>query len=274
MAAWAVVGARLTHDVETAAGLRQWELLRGPERELGLRSSWNLVAERYVVDDDFVHSLREDGCEVGVHGLRHDGKDLGSPRLLRVRLPAMRRAAERWGAAGFRSPATHRRWEWMPKLGFDYDSSYPDTDRYEPQPGGCCTMLPFFNAGMVELPITLPQDHTLFALLGCRDGKLWHEKLRHIRDRGGMALVLTHPDYASNPALADAYRELISSVHRDPTLWHALPRDVAEWWRQRAASSLRGSPDGWRVTGPACNAGRVRFGPIPIPSRAALTATG
>jgi hypothetical protein len=267
---WTLV---LTHDVETAAGLRQRELLRGPERELGLCSSWNLVAERYAVDDDFVRSLREDGCEVGVHGLRHDGKDLGSSRLLRARLPAMRRAAQCWGAVGFRSPATHRRWEWMPLLGFDYDSSYPDTDRYEPQPGGCCTMLPFFNGEMVELPITLPQDHTLFALLGCSDGGLWQEKVRHIREHGGMALVLTHPDYASNSALADAYRELISSVHRDPTLWHALPRDVAGWWRQRAASSLRGSADGWQIIGPASGAGRVRLGPITAPPRAALTAT-
>jgi hypothetical protein len=266
---WALV---LTHDVETAEGLRQRELLRGPERELGLRSSWNLVAERYVVDDNVVRSIRDDSCEVGVHGLRHDGKDLGSSRLLHRRLPAMRRAAQRWGAVGFRSPATHRRWDWMPRLGFDYDSSYPDTDRYEPQPGGCCTVLPFFNEEMVELPITLPQDHTLFALLGHGDGELWREKVRHIRDHGGMALVLTHPDYASNPALADAYRELISSVHRDPTLWHALPREVAEWWRQRAASSLRGGPEEWRVEGPAYGAGRVRFGLLPLPSQPALRA--
>ena len=254
---WALV---LTHDVETEVGLRQRELLRGPERALGLRSSWNLVAERYAVDDDIVHALAAEGCEIGVHGLRHDGKDLGSRRLLRRRLPAMRRAADRWGAVGFRSPATQRRWEWMPGMGFAYDTSFPDTDPYEPQPGGCCTILPFFNDELVELPITLPQDHTLFALLGQRDGLLWQDKARYIRDRGGMALVLTHPDYASDPAVADAYRKLIGSVHTDPTLWHALPREVAEWWRRRATSFLRRGPEGWRIDGPATGEGRVRFG--------------
>ena len=161
----------------------------------------------------------------------------------------------------------------MPRLGFDYDSSYPDTDPYEPQPGGCCTVLPFFNGEMVELPITLPQDHTLFALLGRGDGDSGRRRRATSASTGGMALVLTHPDYASNPALADAYRELISSVHRDPTLWHALPRDVAGWWRQRAVSSLRGSPDGWQITGPASGTGRVRLGPVPAPPRAALTGT-
>ena len=41
----------------------------------------------FVFHDHLVRSLRDDGCEVGVHGLRHDGKDLGSRRLLRRRLP-------------------------------------------------------------------------------------------------------------------------------------------------------------------------------------------
>jgi hypothetical protein len=63
---------------------------------------------------------------------------------------AIRQYANRWGAVGYRSPATHRRWEWMPLLGFEYDSSYPDTDPFEPQPGGCCTWLPYFNDGLVE----------------------------------------------------------------------------------------------------------------------------
>ena len=86
------------------------------------------MPERYAVDDELVRRLGEAGCEVGVHGLRHDGRDLESLRTLRRRLPEMRRWAERWGAVGFRSPATHRVWDWMPMLGFDYDSSYPDTD--------------------------------------------------------------------------------------------------------------------------------------------------
>jgi hypothetical protein len=52
----------------------------------------------------------------------------------------------------------------MASLPFEYDSSYPDTDPFEPQPGGCCSWLPYFNGPLVELPITLPQDHTLFVI--------------------------------------------------------------------------------------------------------------
>lgn len=252
---WALI---LTHDVETADGYRDMDLLRGPERTRGYRSSWNFVGDRYQVDDEKVRSLKDDGCEVGVHGLVHDGRDLNQ-RLLDERLPAMWEHARRWGAVGFRSPATHRGWDLMPGLGFDYDSSYSDTDPYEPQAGGCCTVLPYLNRRMVELPITLAQDHTLFTILQHRDADLWLRKARHIRERGGMVLVLTHPDYAHDQRLADGYRQLLDTFAGDETVWHALPREAAAWWRRRASSTIRADGGGWIIDGPASQDGRVRF---------------
>jgi hypothetical protein len=252
---WAMV---LTHDVETGFGRDEMELLRAPERDRGYVSSWNFVAERYEVSDETVAKVKADGCEVGVHGLRHDGRDVASERLLGQRLPAMRKHADHWGAVGFRSPATQRSWELMPTMGFDYDSSYTDSDPYEPQPGGCCTYLPFFNGDLVELPITLPQDHTLFEILQHEDGELWVSKAREIRDRRGMVLVLAHPDYAVDPRLAKGWQQLLDEFQGDETAWQALPREVASWWRDRASSELQQSPDGWTLTGPAEGRGKVR----------------
>jgi hypothetical protein len=249
----------LTHDVETEAGCRTLELLRRPERELGYRSSWNFVPLRYQVPAGVISGLQAEGCEVGVHGLMHDGRDLGSARLLAKRLPAMREYASRWQAVGFRSPATQRRWEWMPRLGFDYDSSYSDTDPYEPQPGGCCSYLPYFNQGMVELPITLPQDHTIFSILQKPDGAVWINKAQFLRERHGMVLALTHPDYAHDSRVSLGYRALLEAFHNDSTVWHALPREVAAWWRQRGCSEVRPAGDGWRIEGPAAARGRIQF---------------
>lgn len=251
---WAFV---LTHDVETAQGYHDIESLRGPERERGYRSSWNFVGARYTVSDEMVRALDADGCEVGVHGLRHDGRDLASRRSIARRLPAIRDHARRWQAVGFRSPSTQRAWELMPLLGFDYDSSYTDCDPYEPWPGGCCSYLPYFNQAMIELPITLPQDHTLFTILGHPDAELWIRKAEHIRRRGGMVLMLTHPDYAHDGRLAVGYRQLLDAFAGDGSAWHALPREVAAWWRRRAASSLRETNGEWSIDGPAAADGRI-----------------
>jgi peptidoglycan/xylan/chitin deacetylase (PgdA/CDA1 family) len=228
---WALV---LTHDVETAAGLAAIEPLRRLEERYGFRSSWNLVPERYRTPDELARELRAAGHELGVHGLRHDGRDLASRRVLGRRLLGMRAAAARWGAVGFRAPATQRRWEWMPLLGFDYDSSYPDTDPYEPQAGGCCSTVPFFNGDLVELPITVPQDHTVFEILGYEDEAVWLEKIEFLRARGRMALLLTHPDYLPEGGRAfRAYERVLARYADDATAWRALPRDVAAWWRAR-----------------------------------------
>jgi hypothetical protein len=255
---WAVV---LTHDVETAVGQARIGVMRGIERELGYRSSWNFPALRYPVDESVVAALREDGCEVGVHGAYHDGRDLESLRMIEERLPAMRAAAARWGAEGFRAPATQRRWEWMSRLGFAYDTSFPDSDPYEPQPGGCCSWWPYFNDAMVELPITTPQDHTLFTILR-RDGEAtWLDKSRALRERSGMALLLTHPDYLGTAEAAEPYRRTLLALSEDASAWRALPREVADWWRRRAASVIEPDGAGWRITGPAADEAAVRLDP-------------
>jgi hypothetical protein len=252
---WALV---LTHDIETASGRDAIDSVCAVEQTAGYRSSWNLVPERYRVQDALIEHLKSIGCEVGVHGLKHDGRDLESIRTLERRLPEIRRWAERWGAAGFRAPATHRVWEWMPKLGFDYDTSYPDTDPYEPMAGGCCSWLPFLNQGMVELPITLAQDHTVFVILR-RDESLWLEKAQLLRARGGMALALTHPDYMREAGRLRGYARFLAAFRDDPTVWTPLPREVSEWWRRRAATSLRLVDGRWQASGPAADEAAIAF---------------
>jgi hypothetical protein len=252
----------LTHDVEQQAGYENIHLLRDIELEQGFRSSWNLVPRRYEVGDDVVASLTAGGFEVGVHGLYHDGRDLESERMLRRRLPEMRTWAERWGAVGFRSPATHRSFELMPLLGFDYDSSYPDTDPYEPVAGGCCSWLPFMNDALVELPITLPQDHTLYEILRVPAAEHWCAKADAVANRGGMALLITHPDYMLDAGRLDDYRSFLMHMAARDEVWRALPRDVSAWWRRRSESSLVLHDEQWTVTGPAAADAAVALGPL------------
>jgi len=253
---WTLV---LTHDVEHQLGCDNVPLLRDIEEARGYRSAWNFVPRRYDTPDETVRDLWDRGFEVGVHGLYHDGRDLESRELLLERLPAMQNAARRWSASGFRSPATHRDWELMPLLGFDHDSSYLDTDPFEPQGGGSCTWWPFPIGDLIELPITLLMDHTLFVILR-RDERVWEEKARFLRERGGMALLITHPDYLLEQERLDVYDRFLATFEHDDTLWRALPSEVAAWWRRRNASSLTRDGAGWRIEGPAHEAA-IAFGP-------------
>ncbi|MBX3440259.1 MAG: hypothetical protein KF861_22405 [Planctomycetaceae bacterium] len=221
----------LTHDVETVEGLNQAMALADIEEELGFRSSWNLVPHKYPIDMGLISELRRRGFEIGVHGYNHDGKLFWSESTFRRRARAINAALDRFEAVGFRAPMAHRNLHWMQRLNIEYDSSCFDVDPYQAMPGGIGSLWPVVTGRFVELPYTLPQDHSLFIGLGETSDRIWEHKLAWIRRHSGMALMLTHPDYLETPARRAVYRNFLSQVRDVGGYWHALPRDLARWWR-------------------------------------------
>ncbi len=226
----------LSHDVESAEGQRLAIEIADLEEAYGFRSSFNFGAW-YDVDRGVLRELEQRGFEIGMHGLIHDRTLFSSRAAFTRQLPGLRDLADDLGAVGFRSPATHRVWEWLGELPVEYDGTIPHSDPYEPQPGGCCSLWPFFIGDVVELPYTLPQDHTLLTLLRHRTPDLWISTARSIMNRFGLVHCISHPDrgYLAEPGRRAVYGEFLEAMAERESLWHALPRDVARWWRSRDA---------------------------------------
>lgn len=238
----------LTHDVEGPAGVANIARVLDVERRHGFVSSWNFVAELYPIPPGTFDLVRDAGGEIGLHGLKHDGALFRSRQRFTETLPAIHAYLNQWGAEGFRSPATWRNADWMHELGCGYDSSFPDTDPFEPQPGGCCSIWPFFFGDVVELPITLVQDHTLFEILRRPTNQLWEEKSTWLMRHYGLINLITHPDYLlSNENLARYESFLIFLNKHRAAGWFALPRDVARWWRTRAQARCGSGDSGVRL---------------------------
>jgi hypothetical protein len=235
----------LTHDVDTAIGQEKClELLRC-EKELGFRSSFNFVPERYKVLSELRDCLIKNGFEVGVHGLCHDGKLYKSRKVFRRRAVRINQYLKEWNAVGFRSPSMHHNLEWIHDLNIEYDASTFDTDPFEPQSDGVRTIFPFWVAGdsdengYVELPYTLPQDFTSFVLNQERNTESWKQKLEWIAHSGGMALLNTHPDYmafdGNKPGIEEYpvkyYLHFLQYIKNryDGIYWHALPQQIARF---------------------------------------------
>ncbi|HEY7455838.1 MAG TPA: hypothetical protein VH703_01075 [Solirubrobacterales bacterium] len=249
--------AILTHDVEGPAGVANVGKVVEIERRHGFASSWNFVAEWYPIPDGLFDSVRAAGGEIGLHAIKHDGRLFESRARFESELPAIHRYLDEWGAVGFRSPATHRNPAWMPELGALYDSSFPDTDPFEPQPGGCCSILPFFLGETVELPITLVQDHTLWEILREQTIELWTEKCDWIVANGGLINPIVHPDYLDTPARLRMYEEFLEYLAAQRDCWHALPMEVAAWWRTRAELRLVEDGDGAHIEGDGAERARI-----------------
>lgn len=236
----------LTHDVDTARGVARCEQLMALEQELGFRSSFNFVVHDYHLPPDLRHKLVAQGFEVGVHGLEHNRKLYESADTFARHALEINSYLKEWGAVGFRSPCVYHNFEWLHGLDIAYEASAFDTDPFEPQSDGLRTIFPVHQRRVpgreyVVLPYTLPQDFTMFILFREKDISIWKEKLRWIAERGGMALLITHPDYMCFEGCqnfdeypAQLYRELLMHIKTEyeGQYWHLLPQQMASFWSQ------------------------------------------
>jgi hypothetical protein len=244
----------LTHDVEGRKGMELCKALAELEMDLGFRSSFNFVPEGEYETPSWLRSFLTDrGFEIGVHDLHHDGTLYRSKAEFSAAAKRINEHLRHWQATGFRSAFMFHNLEWLKELSVLYDASTFDTDPFEPQPDGANTIFPFWVArsdgsGYVELPYTLPQDSTLFLVLGEKTNDIWKRKLDWVARHGGMALVNVHPDYLAFGERAgraefpvDLYGEFLTHVSAEfgDKAWFALPRDVAEFVRESRFSTER-----------------------------------
>lgn len=240
----------LTHDVETAKGLKKCHRLMEIEEALGFRSSFNLVAKDYKVSEEFRRELIKRGFEIGVHGLTHKGNPFKSEPSFKKQAREINEYLKKWGSVGFRSPSMFHDLKMLHNLDIEYDASTFDTDPFEPQPDEIGTIFPVWvyseelKKGYVELPYTLPQDHLVFLIMGERKIDLWKRKLDWIVSKGGMALLIAHPDYMdfdgsnhSDKYPAELYSEFLTYVKEKYAgqYWNALPKDLARFWKENYA---------------------------------------
>jgi hypothetical protein len=236
----------LTHDVDTVKGEDRCLELMKLDKNAGFRAAFYFVPGRVRKSATIIPELKKNGFEVGVHGLLHNGKLFKSRTVFQERAAFINRFISKWEAVGFRGDCMHRELNWIHDLNILYDASTFDVDPFEPQPDGTTTIFPFnvecpiSGKRYVELPYTLPQDFTLFVIMREKNIDIWKNKLDWIAANGGMAMVITHPNYinfegnrlAIDEYRVDFYADLLAHVkHKYGNLfWHALPSEIARYW--------------------------------------------
>ncbi len=237
----------LRHDVDTQKGYDSIPLLIDIEKQYGLKSSFNIVPERYNVYPEILEYIREQGFEINVHGLKHDGKLFKDITIFNQSAVEINKYLLEWDSRGFTAPSMICNLEWLHKLNIDHSTGTIDSDPFEPDPTPSTTIFPFtvnhHNNGnfFIEMPLTMPQDHTLFIILKEKNISIWKKKLKWIVEKGGMALMNTHPDYMSfsdkkcgpEEYPVSLYTEFLEHVfsHYIGMFWNTQPDELARFWK-------------------------------------------
>jgi hypothetical protein len=252
----------VTHDAEGPAGLEFCDQLMDLDDSFGIKSAFQLIPEGRGVTSKLWENIRSREFEVNLHDLNHDCYLFQSkPRFLE-RAADINRYARDLQCGGFRSAAMYRNQRWFGAFEFSYDMSVPTVAHFEPQGGGCCTVMPFFIGDILELPLTTTQDYSLFHILGDYTTALWKQQTDLILASNGLVSFITHPDYLIEKRAQAVYRELLAHLcqlrnHRK--VWVTLPGEVDRWWRARAAMTLVPHGDSWRIEGPDSDRARVAY---------------
>jgi len=243
----------MTHDVETRAGRDFCPTLMDVDDAFGIKAAFGIVPEeRYEVSSDLLQSMRSRGFEIAIQDLNHDGRLFDDKQEFLRRAKIINQYGREFGATGFRAAVLYRKPEWYDALDFTFDMSFPNVAPLDPQQGGCCTVMPFFIGGMLELPVTTVQDYTLFHVLNERSIELWKSQIDLVLKKNGLLSFIVHPDYILQPDTLSAYKDLLGHLQglRDKTtIWCALPSEIDAWWRARNKMSVVKDGASWRIAG-------------------------
>ncbi len=229
-----------------------------------------VVLERHP---DYIEELNRQGVEFAVHGYVHIDYKMCAREKKETHFKKAIEVFNRCGIpfVGFRAPFLRVNKDTKPilnKLGFLYHSSrvlfWPVIDlsifsTYARN--SCCHLMEFCTPldadkylslpkkenGLIEIPVSLPDDETIIERLGITDEmqicEIWLEILRKIYSRGELFILSLHPeriDYCET-ALLEILRK---SRELKPQLWVATLKEIAEWWKEKINFNIEMRPLG------------------------------
>jgi len=242
----------VTHDVETNAGLEKGaKRLMQVEETLKIRSTWNIPSDRYPLTPSALTMLARNG-EIGAHDTRHDGRLIFlNAEEKKRRLASCRARLERLvdqRIRGFRAPLLQHNIDLAEALynaGFEFDSSCPSWEILSPtslHSHGVGTIFPFYMRNILEIPVSLPQDHQLIRVAGQTPSAAVDLLLKlatWIRGVGGACILLIHPDYEFAEAENKReYERLLESFRSDPECDIMTLGEMSEWWKTRKEARI------------------------------------
>lgn len=214
----------ITHDIDTEKGLKNSLKLKSIEDRLNVSSIWFLPSDEYPIQPSIVRDLANNSV-VGSHDTKHDGNlnQIQERKVLVERLTKSRIALTSLTGKEvncFRSPLL----QFSRKLlsaesaaGYNFDFSLPTWEPVHPEVMsgfGLESAQMFQLDNIVEVPLTLFQDHQLLYVLGMEPSSavdFWLEQVSLLKGFDADIVLLIHPDYSFSENI-DEYRRLLVSL--------------------------------------------------------------
>ena len=220
------------------------------------------------------HALAGLGVELCVHGLVHNDLSELPPETQHEQIEQAIAVFRKHGVhfEGFRSPYLRHNEGTLSavrSLGFEYDSNLPfywepeslvrgltaaETDGlrrglrfYGPVRFPHERSLPRFVDGLVEIPVSLPDDEILLDRMGLppeKIGEIWQQMAGLALERGELLTVQLHPERIV--LLRGSLGRVLDFAEHSGAFWMTTMAEIAAWWKERTPLAVDISPAGKR----------------------------
>jgi len=216
----------ITHDIDSKAGLKKAKSLLKIEEKYNIRSTWFIPIGEFNKEKSNLETIKtlSTSGEMASHGFTHTPDLINKPinRLI-YELKKSKEELEKicnTQVYGFRAPLLqHNRkiFRAAREAGFQYTSTTPTREYRHPMTGGphgIETIHPILIGDIIEIPITIIQDHQLIYVhkLNAKESlEFIKNTLYKINKYNGQSIILIHPDYKIAEA-PDLYEKFINEV--------------------------------------------------------------
>jgi peptidoglycan/xylan/chitin deacetylase (PgdA/CDA1 family) len=214
-----------------------------------------------------ISKIAHDGAEIGIHGYVHnDYRTLSKGEQYKQTEQAISVFQKnKIPYQGFRNPYlgwTVESLDVYATLGFDYESNVAvlhtvvDLGAFSPLlrsgyakslklfqavPCSVSALRPHFEAEVLRIPTSIPDDEMLFDRLRITDpqevGRIWSRVMQRVYDDGGLYTLNLHPE--RGVLCKQALDKLLSyALTRPLPVWLTRIGDMAQWWKERSAFRL------------------------------------
>jgi peptidoglycan/xylan/chitin deacetylase (PgdA/CDA1 family) len=236
--------------------------------QFGCGATFPLTTVALKRNSDVIVKYLDRNIEFAVHGYTHVDYSQLAPEEQLAHLRLARQVFSDFGikAVGFRSPYLRRSdqlYETIASAGFSYVSNQPvmwnvlesstfvppDCESYEraivfyaPWQASERLSLPQLGSGLVEIPVSLPDDEMLLDRLeGVGSDlveKVWQSILTKTYSRGELFTIQLHPERIAG--CAEGLSAVLARARQFvPSVWFARLDEIAAWWTARAAAMVQ-----------------------------------
>jgi hypothetical protein len=142
---------------------------------------------------------------------------------------------------------------WWPINNIDSYSTYVKDNLnllrefYQPLDAEKYLSLPRFKNGLIEIPVSIPDDEALVERMGIANpeeiGDIWVDIMQRIYDRGELFNFSLHPERIEH-CETGLLKMLRKAGESSPPVWMATLKEIAEWWQERSNFSFDIQPQG------------------------------